>query len=686
MNTLFPDYTDNDKMKVGKKLWLERIKNDILIYNNMGFVEKKSINDNFELRLAAVELVRNHGAMKTRIVNFLNEIKARQTLDNWLDAYDKYGAKGLINSTKDSWKKNPKRFKGNKARELEQDRKEAEAANQAEQVQINFTPSGKHVASSSVAGPNEEKGVGPVKTGLFEEVHNFEWNRYAGTMLITALAEHLYNLSARVSGLYGSQLYFFYLMLAMHTNKVGSVEQLKVVKKREFGMITGKSKLESLPKLWEQLHQVVDKGSGASLKEQLLDGQALQGLVGLDQLSIDGHFVPYYGKEKTHKGYFTQRDLMMKGQTQMFVHDSIGRVVYFDTQEGKGDIVSTLKTASDYIGDLNDGAKPLIAVDREVWGVNNLTYLKEERIVTWEKFSKQEELQKIDIEKFNEELNFNGKSWLLYEATGDYKNQDNDSIRLRRLILHNQETAHRLAMVTTDFEVDKVEVSKCMLNRWGSNENTFKYTGERTNMHYNPVIEISEESSKQDIDNPQYKELEKQLKTDKKALEKYEKQLSKKPLTKNKDGTLRKNKHRDDLQAKCREVEEKIRQTNEALATTAQRIDGRELGREGYKKIATEGFNLWTLAETVFWNTRKTLHQQFYEFLPNERDTLPVLESLINAPGKIKSTKHVLHIKLDLQETPRFKSAQCQLLRYLNNLSISLNGKRVQFDKMSNSE
>jgi hypothetical protein len=685
MNTLFADDT-NDKTCIGKGLFVTQIKKDLLIYNQQGFVEKKSMNDNFEKRLAAVELVRNHGAMKSRLVEFLEGLSTRQTLDNWLAAYDKYGAKGLINNTKDSWKKNPKRFKGNKAREFEQDRKEAKAATQAQQVQLNFTPSGKQASSSGVESRQQDRGSAQANTGLFEEVHNFEANRHAGTMLITALAQHLYNLSDTVSDVYGEASYFFYLMLAMHANQIASVEQLKVVKKRDFGLVTGKSKLESLPKLWEQLHRVVDQGSAASLKERILDNQALQGITGLDQLSLDGHFVPYYGKEKTHKGYFTQRNLMMKGQTQMFVHDSIGRVVYFETGEGKGDIVSTLKTASDYIGDLNEGAKPLIAVDREAWGVENLKCLKDERIVTWEKFSKQEELQKIDKEAFEEEFDYNGKTWLLHETTKGYGSKTSDSISLRRLVLHNKETAHRLAMVATDFKTDKVVVSKCMLNRWASNENTFKYTGGRTNMHYNPVMEISQQSSKQETDNPEYKELQKQLKTDKKTLDKHEKQLGRKPFSTNQDGSLRKNKHREELRAKCREVEERIRQTNEVLANTPQRIDCRELGREAYKTIATEGFNLWTLAQTVFWNTRKALHQKFYEFLPNERDTLPVLESLINAPGKIKATKQMLHIKLELQETPRFRSAQIQLIRYINNLNISLNGKLVQFDKMSNSD
>ena len=671
--------SNSERTQVGKQLWLSQSGDNLLVYNHKGFLMKKSVKDKFELRLAVVELVKNHGAWKTRLCGFFGEqVKSRQTVDNWINSYDKHGPQGLINSTKDSWKKNPKRFKGNKARELEQDRKEAAAKEETGEVKINFSRAGKP------ANQAEKKAEFP-KPALYERVHNFEDNRYAGAMLVTAMAEHLYNLSGKSAAIYEGDIYFIHLFMAMHTLQIDSVEQLKTVKKKEFGQITGKVKLESLPLIWSHIHNTVKKQQGERLKEEMLDGQALSGLVGLDELALDGHFVPYYGKEKVHKGYFTQRDMMMEGQTQMFVHDSNGRVVYFETQEGKGDIVETLKTASEHISSLNDGQKPLIAVDREVWGVENFLYLKDERIVTWEKFSKQERLQEIDKSNFQTPLNKNGREWLLYEEMKSFKDAKGNEITLRRILMEDQASKHRLAVVTTDNHENKVLISECMLNRWGSNENTFKYTGERTNMHYNPVLDISEESEKQDITNPEYQELQKTLNKDKKTLGKTERELAGKPVTTNKDGSLRKNKHREQLQDKRANLKEQISQTQDKMANTPERVDSRETGAKEYKKVAKEGFNLWSTIEAVFWNTRKTLHNKIYESLPDERHALPVLESLISAPGRIQTTKDTITIQLDLQETPRFKSAQQQLLRYVNNMCIRLNGKLVQFDKMSNS-
>ena len=100
-----------------------------------------------------------------------------------------------------------------------------------------------------------------------------------------------------------------------------------------------------------------------------------------------------------------------------------------------------------------------------------------------------------------------------------------------------------------------------------------------------------------------------------------------------------------------------------------------------YKVLNTEGKNLWNLAEALFWNSRKKLVQIFKEFLPNERDIRPVLEAITESRGWIKSTREAIEIRLEPLETPRYKAAQIQLCRYLNEKEIRLqNGKRLLYD------
>lgn len=677
MKLLFDTEGKSDKRQIGKSLEIVLRENEVSVYRNYEYIETKQIKSSFEKRLAIVQLVNNYSAMKNRLAEAFDI--SRQSIDNWLNSFEKQGALGLINNTKDSWKKNPQRFKGNKSKELEQNRLEAKQHEQQKEAKRK-AEQGLNLFDDSQLTPE------PIKTDTYSDVYNFENNRYAGSMLLIGMIEHLYHFHDLSAKVYDSEATFIYLFIQMHILDIGSIEQLKVIQKHEFGRVTGMSKLPSLPNVWKEVHEGVNAAKVDGFMADIFKYQAVNGLVGLEGLALDGHFRPYYGKEKVRSGYFTQRDKMMPGETQMFLHDDSGRVVYFETHEGKGDIVKSLKKASDYIEGLNDGQKPLIAIDREVWGVKNFIYLSGLRIVTWQKHVDATKLEEIDIKLFKAKLTKNGKSWKLYEDTKDFRDKEKNKINLRRIILHNTANKKRLSMVTTDREEDSLIIADTMLNRWGSNENTFKHTKERTPMHYNPTIRILNESSDQEIANPVYIDKNKELQKEKKTLAKIQRTIGKIPITQNKDEKLRKNQHRDDLNAKVILLNQKIKKLKNELDNIPERIDLDSIGEKKYKQLDHEGINLWSLSGSIFWNSRKELIQRFAQYLPDFRDTIPVLEALIKAPGRIKSSPNSLLVTLETQETPRYKSAQIQLLRYVNNLNIKINGKLLRFNwKVSNS-
>ena len=116
----------------------------------------------------------------------------------------------------------------------------------------------------------------------------------------------------------------------------------------------------------------------------------------------------------------------------------------------------------------------------------------------------------------------------MFEDKKEYRNKDKKQIVLRRVVMHNESIDRRLCVVTTDLLEDKKIIADAMLSRWGSNENTFKFMGERTNMHYNPTIEIAAESQHQEIENPQYKQAHQELTQMKNKLSKTERYLGKK--------------------------------------------------------------------------------------------------------------------------------------------------------------
>jgi hypothetical protein len=663
----------NDKRKpIGNGYSIEWLTDSILIVYRYGIVFKKvAIQAGIDKRRLVVELVLEEGVIKSKLADALNV--SRQSIDNWCDTYQKAGFEGLVNSYKgrreDSRAEiSDKLPRGNKARELEQERSREREAIQKRQLTISCEEG---ESSSQTA-----------QADIFYESYEFEENRYAGGFLYWGIFQYLFNFMQLCESFLGTHAVVVYLFAMMLVHGIGSVEQLKTVFRREFGKVIGIEQVFSIPTLWKMIHDVCDLKASKALLEGFFRRQAANGLVALYWLYIDGHFIPYYGNERIHRGYYTQRDQMMPGQTEIFVHDCHGQIVYFDIQEGKGNIKEMMIRMSNKWSDYLDNTPPLIIVDRESWGVEHFLAMAGYRFVTWEKFSDYKELVSIPDDKFGCIFHMNGKDYQAYEDKKIYKDNRGNSIELRRVVIWNKSSAKRSACVAQDDLEDTITIARAMLGRWGCSENSFKHMGDRCDMHYNPVVDASKESEKQEVANPDRKELKKEVSQLKKKIAKCEQKLGRLPISINKDGSVRKSKKRGNLQQEIAQLKEKLTSAENRQKDCPEKVRLDEVkSEETFKELDTEGKNLWDLAEAVVWNSRKKLIGMFAEFLPNPRDMIPVLEAITSSRGWVRSTKETVEIRLEPLDIPRFKAAQIQLCRALNEKQIRLqNGKRLLYD------
>ena len=521
MLNLFDDIQTEYQLKPIGKNYAIKVKSDELveIYYNGQFQKAAKIYPNIEKRLLVIDLVERCGVEKKKLAEALGI--SRQSIDTWIKTYQKRGTEGLVNNTKDSWKKNPKRFVGNKARELEAESKANQQGKHEHELHIDFQDD----STASHIHPTDKE--------LFSEEHDYQGNRYAGSFLFWSMFDSYYGINKFLNKHIGENKNVIFLFAMMQINRIFSVEQLKTVYPKEFGKLLGLKKLPSLPELWNRIHEHVKQTKETSKKtlKAFFKHQVLRGIVGVFNLFIDGHFIPYYGKEKVHKGWYTQRGMAMPGITAIYAHDQSGRVAYFDIFDGKADIVGTVKEIHEDWKDLNMGICPLIAIDREIWGVDNFCELQPYKIVTWEKFSDEAQLYEIAENAFCHELTWQKKKYKISEDEKTYKDNEGNQIKMRRLVYWKTSGNRRFAIVTTDNESPATEVALAMLYRWGSNENTFKYMNKRVGMHYNPVFDISQESENQQIKNPGHTEAAKQIANIKKQIRKCEQDLGKINIT-----------------------------------------------------------------------------------------------------------------------------------------------------------
>jgi hypothetical protein len=408
-----------------------------------------------------------------------------------------------------------------------------------------------------------------------------------------------------------------------------------------------------------------------------------KGLVSLGCLFLDGHYIPYTGKEKVHLNFHTQRNMMQPGQNELYIHDIKGRIVYFDLQEGKGNMLEVIKEQSKAIAPFLQDHPPLFVVDKEIWGVDNFLYLQQHgcRFITWEKNTDASKVNAIEDDLFSEPFEVNNKSYRGYELKKIYKNVNKKSIELRRIVIWNLKTGRRPVAISNDKDEDMQSLAVGMLNRWGKSENSFKHLKSRTSMHYNPTIDISKSSEYQDIKNPEYIKVEKELKTLKNKLAKTERAIGRKPMNKNKDGSLRKNKSREEMIQIQKALHEQIQQVQNKISQLPKRVNVNSVeGKKEFKTIDTEGKMLWDISQAYMWNSRKYLSNMLKEYLPNERDLLPVLEAITKSKGKLKISKEAITVVLEPLERKQFCNAQIQLCRKLNQLHQTINNKQLLFD------
>lgn len=307
-------------------------KTTVALFHHSQPLKTVDLTDGVAKRLLVVELV-ELGAIQTRVATTLDI--SRQTIHNYIQTKKRFGMEGLINSYSPGRGKNlrqqrednrNKRFVGNKARLLEEMRKEEKAEQDKKQPLLPF-----NVQSHSIT-PEDQP---------FAEQYDWKATRYAGvfTYLITLI--HLNDWLRMVTSYLGNKYRIFMVFILMVAHGIRSIEQIKNIRKREAGLILGIRRLPTKlhTRLW--LHGACRMQVSGHLLKDFFCRQIRNGLVGLWLWFTDGHLLPYTGKSKVHRGYNTQRQLMVPGRTNQVTCDISGRWLIFRFRKARATCAPT---------------------------------------------------------------------------------------------------------------------------------------------------------------------------------------------------------------------------------------------------------------------------------------------------------------------------------------------------------
>ena len=564
---LFGDVSHEDSAAkfIGRRLYLkfkDDIETHVTLCHNDVLVKTADLTDKVAKRLFVVEAV-ELGAIKSRLAEALNI--SRQTIHNFLEIKKNFGIEGLIRNYTPSkgatLRQNREAhagegLKGNKARQLEQIRKE-ERERLDTQADLPF--------GDRILDPEDQP---------FSEKHGWEATRYAGvfTYLITLI--HLNNWVRMTSSFLGDNYKLLFTFILMIARNIRSIEQLKNIRGREAGLILGIRNLPSKTKARIWLFSACKMETAHQMLSHFTLQQMRSGLVGTGLWFVDGHLLPYTGKNKVHQAFNTQRSMMVPGRNNIVTCDSSGRVVDFEIQEGKGDIRNYLiKLGEKWKAEVTPG--PVMVFDREGYGGNffHEMNLAEVGFVTWEKNVDTNKLKALD-----EEFSLNGKEYRIFEGEKEFvygvDNKKTESLTLRRIYIWNVSSKRRTCALS-NVSAGRMNTEQCamaILNRWGASENTFKHMGDKHPLNYQPGYSFTE-SQNQEIANPEVKEIKKKTSGIKAKLAILYKKLSKSKDVVNKDGSTRKNSVRQNILSQINEKEVEVEILKGKAKQLPERVD-----------------------------------------------------------------------------------------------------------------
>ena len=711
------------------------------LYYRGGFVKRVNLADKSERRIFVVEMLQKK-IRPSLLADVL--VISRQTVHNYRESYRKFGVTGLLHGYSPTGSTSRElqarlhvdsRRPGIKARELEELRRiEKAGALTKEQNELAWDgvvaaiyvldeapikevslsapeqPVTEQILNDEIQAivnkeelytesrlaeelPPTEKVVPQTIDLPFADNHGWIASRYSGIFTVLMVLVSQQGWMQRLFGLFGNNSWrIFNVFVLMVTRDLRSMEQLKNVIREEAGRILGLGRLPSLDTLWGWFHEVADKACAKRLLQGFFAQQLRCGLVGARLWFIDGHLLPYTGQEKVHQAFSTQRAMPMPGQTNMVTCDDRGRIVYFDIQEGHGNLRSHILKMGEYARQQALGTMPVLVFDREGDGAEFFGELVASKtpFVTWEKNACQAKLQALQPADFTASVRVRGKDYQLLEQIKTYGYQEKDipntpsvnsgeaqlppCFKLRRVVLWNKHADRRSSVLCWDGELGltQEEIATAMLTRWGASENTFKHIQDRHPFHYHPGFGTSA-SEKQDIANPEIRRQDAKISNLQKGLSKLYKKFSKAKQVLNKDGSERTNSLYGRIQKAITENETNLKQLKSDKATLPERVDVAGLADyRSFKAIDNEGKNLFDFVTASVWNARDQLLGWLKEGYARDNERVDLLYAIFDCHGWIRSDKDKVIVRLEPLQLPSRRSAQEHLCRRLNRLGARI--------------
>jgi len=489
-----------------------------------------------------------------------------------------------------------------------------------------------------------------------EEVSDWHWNTYAGSMLLYGAIEWSGFLkpfeewigeddSQKRSG--GGVRRILLTLFFMHALRFKSIEQSKHLVGEDFGEIVGGDFLRL-----QWLRYGVDGIVQAAGFDRAIEAyfKSVINLVdrGEGIFYTDGHFSSYYGKRKIPKGYDPRRQMGFRGRTTIFLHNSQGEVLYLFESPVNTSLSNDIEKLTTDVEGLGLGGKGTTLIfDRGGYSQKCFRYLKEEKAMYFATYLKNRKRERKLAER-------EFKTYRVKTDEGDeavYQLCEKEPRETRygwvRVVVMLAEDGRQIPILTNNPDMEMVEVVYLLQRRWRE-ENCFKYMIEHFGIDLLTTYKTEEAPDKViQRSNPARQQINQQIQQKKREREKLQSELAHRMLEKGKERneTLENFLEQEsELQWAIKHIEvdlDSLKRQRESIPTKiAINL------KDDHVVIAQKRRLLINAVKAMNYNAEKWFQSQFKKVYRKTDETLSLVRSLWHQPGQIRRHPHLLEIKL----------------------------------------
>jgi len=307
--------------------------------------------------------------------------------------------------------------------------------------------------------------------------------------------------------------------------RIKSIEGIRYCDPGELGKLVGLDRIPEVRTLREKIKMISDHGEiekwGKELAKSWMDEDP--DTAGI--LYVDGHVRVYHGhKTNLPKRFVSREKLCLRGVTDYWVNDALGKPFFVVTQAVNSGLLSILRdkiiprleedvpnqpTEKELEAD-NYLFRFCMVFDREGYSPAFFKEMWKKRIAcyTYRKYARADWAES----EFEEKTVIfpNGESGKMKIAErGIYYSKPKIWVReIRKLT----ETGHQTAIITTDYKNNNAKIASTMFSRW-SQENFFKYMMKHFGIDRLTDYKLEEINETINVVNPEHRELERQIRS-----------------------------------------------------------------------------------------------------------------------------------------------------------------------------